>query len=54
MAGLRNPLEPWSRAARIWRENQEMKGKQQEDQEMQSKWRKDEEIGRDSLSLSLY
>ena len=26
-AGLRNPLEPWSRAARKWRENEEMKRK---------------------------
>ena len=38
--GLRNPLEPWSRAARKWKENEEMK----------SKWGENEEMERDSLS----
>ena len=37
ITGLRNPLEPWSRAARKWRENEEMK----------RKWRENEEIERD-------
>ena len=32
--GLRNPLEPWSRAARKWRENEEMKRKLRENVEM--------------------
>ena len=26
-AGLRKPLEPWSKAARKWRENEEMERK---------------------------
>ena len=33
--GLRNPLEPWSRAARKWRENEEMKRKWRENEEME-------------------
>ena len=36
-SGLRNPLDPWSRAARKSRENEEMK----------RKWRKNEEMDRD-------
>ena len=46
-AGLRNPLEPWSRAARKWRENEEMKRKWKENEEMKRKWRENEEMERD-------
>ena len=34
-SGLRNPLEPWSRAARKWKENEEMKRKWRENEEME-------------------
>ena len=47
VAGLRNPLEPWSRAARKWRENEEMKRKWRENEEMKRKWRENEEMKRD-------
>ena len=46
-AGLRNPLEPWSRAARKWRESEEMKRKWRKNEEMKRKWRENEEIERD-------
>ena len=46
-AGLRNPLEPWSRAARKWRENAEMKRKWRENEEMKRKRRENEEMERD-------
>ena len=47
VAGLRDPLEPWSRAARKWRENEEMKRKWRENEEMKRKWRENEEMERE-------
>ena len=46
-AGLRNPLEPWSRAARKWRENEKMKRKWRENEEMKRKWGENEETERE-------
>ena len=46
-AGLRNPLDPWSRAPRKWRENEEMKRKWRENEEMERKWRENEEMDRE-------
>ena len=45
--GLRNPMEPWSQAARKWRENEEMKRKWRENEEMERKWRENEEMERE-------
>ena len=46
-AGLHESLQPCSRAARKWRENEEMKRKWRENEEMERKWGNGE---RDSLS----
>ena len=45
-SGCHNPLEPWSRAARKWRENEEMKRKWRENEEMKRKWTENEEMER--------
>ena len=37
-AGLHESLQPCSRAARKWRENEEMKRKWRENEEMERKW----------------
>ena len=57
---MRNPLGPWSRAARKWTENEDMKRKWRENEEvkmklreyeeMERKLRENEEMERDSLS----
>ena len=44
LAGLRNLLQPCSRAARKWRENEEMKRKWRENEEIERKWRENEEM----------
>ena len=41
---MRNPLEHWSRAARKWRENEEMERKWRENEEIKRKWRENEEM----------
>ena len=45
--GLHESLQPCSRAARKWRENEEMKRKWRENEEMRRKWRENEEMERD-------
>ena len=50
-AGLHNPLQPCSRAARRWRKIEEMKRKWRENEEMRRKWRENEEMERDRLSI---
>ena len=44
--GLRESLQPCSRAARKWRENEEMKRKWRENEEIERKWRENEEMER--------
>ena len=46
-AGLHESLQPCSRAARKWRENEEMKRKWRENEEMKRKWRENEEMERE-------
>ena len=45
--GCTNLLQPGSRAARKWRENEEMKRKWRENEEMKRKWRENEEMERE-------
>ena len=45
--GLHESLQPCSRAARKWRENEEMKRKWRENEEMKRKWRENEEMERE-------
>ena len=40
-------LQPCSRAARKWRENEEMKRKWRENEEIERKWRENEEMDRE-------
>ena len=42
--GLRNLLQPCSRAARKWRENEEIERKWREYEEIERKWRESEEM----------
>ena len=49
-AGLQKSLQPCSRAARKWRENEEMKRKRRGNGERMRKWRGNEEMERDWLS----
>ena len=44
--GCHNPLQPGSRAARKWRENEEMERKWRENEEMKRKWTENEEMER--------
>ena len=53
-SGLRNPLEPWSLAARKWRENEKMKRKWRENEEMRKKWRENEEKERLTFYISSF
>ena len=46
-AGLQKLLQPCSRAARKWRENEEMKRKWRENEEIERKWRESEEMERE-------
>ena len=46
-SGLQKLLQPCSRAARKWRENEEMKRKWRENEEIQRKWRENEEMDRE-------
>ena len=45
--GLHESLQPCSRAARKWRENEEMKRKWRENEEIERKWRENEEMERE-------
>ena len=45
--GLHESLQPCSRAARKWRENEEMKRKRRGNGERMRKWRENEEINRE-------
>jgi len=45
--GCHNPLEPWSRAARKWRGNEEMKRKWRGDGDRMRKWTENEEMDRE-------
>ena len=45
--GLQKLLQPCSRAARKWRENEEMKRKWRENEEIERKWRENEEMERE-------
>ena len=45
-SGLQKLLQPCSRAARKWRENEEMKRKWRENEEVERKWRENEEMER--------
>ena len=45
--GLQKLLQPCSRAARKWRENEEMKRKWRENEEIERKWRENEEMDRE-------
>ena len=47
IAGLRNLLQPCSRAERKWRENEEMKRKWRENEEIERKLRENDETDRD-------
>ena len=47
-AGLHESLQPCSRAARKWRENEEMKRKWRENEEIERKWGENEEMERES------
>ena len=47
LSGLHESLQPCSRAARKWRENEEMKRKWRENEEMKRKWRENEEMERE-------
>ena len=49
--GLRESLQPCSRAARKWRENEEMKRKWRENEEIERKWGENEEMERESFPL---
>ena len=42
LTGCHNTLEPWRRAPRKWRENEEIKRKWRENEEMERKWRDNE------------
>ena len=46
-SGLQKLLQPCSRAARKWRENEEMKRKWRENEEIERKWRENEEMDRE-------
>ena len=46
-SGLHKLLQPCSRAARKWRENEEMKRKWREYEEIERKWRESEEMNRE-------
>ena len=46
-AGLQKLLQPCSRAARKWRENEEMKRKWREYEEIERKWTENEEMERE-------
>ena len=45
--GLQESLQPCSRAARKWRENEEMKKKWRENEEIERKWRENEKMERE-------
>ena len=47
VAGLHESLQPCSRAARKWRENEEMKRKWRENEEIERKWRENKEMDRE-------
>ena len=47
LTGLRNLLQPCSRAARKWRENEEMDRKWRENEEIERKLRGNEEMDRE-------
>ena len=47
VSGLQKLLQPCSRAARKWRENEEMKRKWRENEEIERKWRENEEMDRE-------
>ena len=46
-AGLQKLLQPCNRAARKWRENEEMKRKLRENEEIERKWTENEEMDRE-------
>ena len=47
VTGLQKLLQPCSRTARKWRENEEMKRKWRENEEIERKWRENEEMERE-------